>query len=277
MNATKEIKKQALNLCRQFMKWQRDDQSTFDETTHSGKMFSEASSAAFYLAMHSQKFNLPDGGILIDDSELRALDDDELLTLPYDSIALEYIEPRGAVDGQNISTKRIVFATQYEDVIIVAPVSFIDSQKSWMAYPPVSIPRNGYRNKATAQGKYLPIHIEKSLSTIPDQDYGHEIMALVSTLNALQCSNVTIAKHSSSKKATPKAALKFDDFHVLIINSGLHVADGDSAGGTHRSPREHLRRGHIRRLESGRKIWINAAVVGSGRGAGKVQKVYSFN
>lgn len=41
------------------------------------------------------------------------------------------------------------------------------------------------------------------------------------------------------------------------------------------SPREHLRRGHIRRLEDGRKFWINAAVVAAGNG-GKIHKDYGI-
>lgn len=277
MNAQKQAKKQGLNLCHQFMKWQRENKMDFDVGTHIGKATSDASSAAFYLAMHSQKFNLPDGGILIDDSELRALDDDAILTLPFDSIALEYIESRGAGEGQAVSTKRIVFASQYEDIIIMAPVSYFDREKAWFAYPPVSIPRSGYRNRAAIPGKQIPINIEKSIDDFSDQDYGHELMALISTLNALQCSNVSISKHSSSKKLTPKAALKFDDFHLLEISNTLHVVDGINRGGTHRSPREHLRRGHIRRLETGKKIWVNAAVIGAGRGAGKIAKHYTLN
>ena len=38
---------------------------------------------------------------------------------------------------------------------------------------------------------------------------------------------------------------------------------GEWQGGTHRSPRQHLRRGHIRNLQNGKKVWVNAAVVGA--------------
>ena len=46
--------------------------------------------------------------------------------------------------------------------------------------------------------------------------------------------------------------------------------------GHHRSPREHLRRGHIRRLADGRRIWVNAAIVGAGKGVGVVSKDYAL-
>ena len=43
--------------------------------------------------------------------------------------------------------------------------------------------------------------------------------------------------------------------------------------GTHESPRQHLRRGHIRRLESG-NIWVNACVVGNSE-KGVIKKSYN--
>jgi len=65
----------------------------------------------------------------------------------------------------------------------------------------------------------------------------------------------------------------FDDYHILTIESPKAAASDGGHGGSHRSPREHLRRGHIRRLEDGRKLWINATVVNAGVG-GKVSKDY---
>lgn len=44
--------------------------------------------------------------------------------------------------------------------------------------------------------------------------------------------------------------------------------------GERNGPREHLRRGHIRRLPDGRKIWVQACVVGS-RALGVVRKTYA--
>jgi hypothetical protein len=41
---------------------------------------------------------------------------------------------------------------------------------------------------------------------------------------------------------------------------------------THRSPREHLRRGHIRIYQSGRRIWVNSTLVNAGVG-GRISTV----
>jgi hypothetical protein len=46
-----------------------------------------------------------------------------------------------------------------------------------------------------------------------------------------------------------------------------------ASGGTHASPRVHLRRGHIRRLP-GKNIWVNATIVGNSD-LGVVIKDYS--
>ena len=40
----------------------------------------------------------------------------------------------------------------------------------------------------------------------------------------------------------------------------------DDGGGTHASPRVHLRRGHIRKIADGRTVWVQACVVGSKHG-----------
>lgn len=100
---------------------------------------------------------------------------------------------------------------------------------------------------------------------------------MLSFLNALQCVNVHIER-SMPKKGNKKikAALQFDSYHVLTIDVPGRPADLSGIGGPHRSPREHLRRGHIRRLTDGRRIWVNATVVAAGRGAGIVTKDYAL-
>jgi hypothetical protein len=73
-------------------------------------------------------------------------------------------------------------------------------------------------------------------------------------------------------KKKAKDALPFDSYHILTVDApGGGNLNGRSGG--HRSPREHLRRGHIRRYENGARIWVNATVVNAGIG-GRVSKDY---
>jgi hypothetical protein len=52
--------------------------------------------------------------------------------------------------------------------------------------------------------------------------------------------------------------------HIVILNP---LVDNKSADldGTHASPRPHYRRGHIRRLQNGQKIWIKSCIVAAAR------------
>ena len=104
-----------------------------------------------------------------------------------------------------------------------------------------------------------------------------ELLVPLHFLNALSCANVHVER-DLPKKAGKKinSALPFDTYHVLTIDVPGHAGAVGSPTGGHRSPREHLRRGHIRRLEGGRRIWVNATVVAAGRGAGVVTKDYAL-
>ena len=49
-----------------------------------------------------------------------------------------------------------------------------------------------------------------------------------------------------------------------------------SKGGTHASPCEHLRRGHLRTYKSGKQVWVNGITVNKGSNSGIVEKDYSL-
>lgn len=101
----------------------------------------------------------------------------------------------------------------------------------------------------------------------------YEARVVLGFLNALACSNVTIERGPAPKQgAKLKNSLPFDAYHTLVLR-GPESASGNTGLGGHRSPREHLRRGHIRRLESGNKVWVNATVVNAGA-PGKILKDY---
>lgn len=233
------------------------------------------------LAGKAQKFILPDGGRLVDDKDLRGLDESEQLHLPFELIALEYLRPVNEMEqGEVPSSKSIVFAEQKEDLIAITQIAWNDLYKMWAPYPQIAIPRTGYLDRSVRSPEGRPaIRFKKSLATvdanIPSSDYQDELGALLCFLNILNCSNVHIdVSHPKHRSRKVKAALPFDSYHMLTISrpsggGGLHQ------GGTHRSPREHLRRGHIRRLDKGR-IWVNSTIVAAGS-AGTVRKDYALN
>lgn len=235
-------------------------------------------SHAVDLAHVSQKFLLPYGGRIYDDKEYRALDDNELLSLPYPCIALEYARPSGdATELECKSSKAIIFARQQDEEIVFLPVIWVDKHRMWAPMPEAAIPRIGYLDRTKTTNGYVAVKISRANLQIPVSDYCDEAGALLCFLNIIQCKNVHVER-SAPKKAgkKTKSALSFDSYHVLTIDAPGRACDGDRTTGPHRAPREHLRRGHIRRLADGRRIWVNATVVAAGRGSGVVTKDYAL-
>lgn len=241
----------------------------------------------------STKFILPDGGRLYDDRELRALDESVTLRLPYPYLCLEYHsngreramdEPIGLVngvpqyerEGAVSAPKRVVYARERGGYIVVTVAFWTRHDGVWRVLPECAIPATGYIDRGSVSISGRPsIKVAFKDPRVPISDYMDEIGALMCFLNVLQCSNVHVER-SKPKNAGKKikAALPFDTYHILTIDVPNKAGDGAAIGG-HRSPREHLRRGHIRRLADGRRIWVNATVVAAGRGAGVVTKDYS--
>jgi len=241
----------------------------------------------------STKFILPDGGRLYDDKEFRALDESVPLRLPYPYVALEYHsnereramdEPVGHVNGVPqyeaadfvSATKRVVYARERSGYIVATIAFWTRHDGLWRVLPECAIPNIGYLDRGVTYADRPAIKAAFQDQRVPLSDYMDELGALLCFLNILQCSNVQVErsepKHAGKKI---KAALPFDAYHILTIDVPSKAAGEGAATGGHRSPREHLRRGHIRRLADGRRIWVNATVVAAGRGAGVVTKDYA--
>ncbi|MDD2775704.1 MAG: hypothetical protein PHU06_07100 [Gallionella sp.] len=111
------------------------------------------------------------------------------------------------------------------------------------------------------------------------QDSHDEMKAIMGLVEILSCSNVcteTIpASHALNKKRTSKGKPPLFEFKVLTLDFQDNKTNASEKGGTHSSPRIHLRRGHIRRLPT-KSIWVNATVVGN-RQLGMVSKEYAVN
>lgn len=100
---------------------------------------------------------------------------------------------------------------------------------------------------------------------------------LISFLTVLCCSNVSKervpANAFQNSKRTKAGKVALYDYWVLTIPGGNSA--GPDCGGGHSSPRQHLRRGHVRRIGAGKTTWVNACVVGWGPGV--VEKDYRMS
>jgi len=267
------------------------------------------------LMRNSVKFSLPADADLIDVCDV-SRDYVDLVRLPYPVVALEFsvtamgpdgvgkLSKRGA-DGVIKQSKRIVLcwdsrastgwkfnshATETESIIYCMAISFDDRQNIWIPEPAIAwIDKNFEFIKSKKIIKNVdfilpfPEWEEKLLgSEFFESDISWAIVASVSPMIAfclaINCSNVTAAPVAPSKKLNSKRMLAgkepFDTCHVLTV-SGKRIGS-EVGGGTHSSPRMHLRRGHIRRLSSGKTIWINNTIVGRSD-LGKVRKSYAMS
>jgi hypothetical protein len=239
------------------------------------------------LLPRAEKFILPPGGFLLHDDKLKAIADDDLeLRLPYPVTALEFADDQSEPIefGTHRASRRIVLARHVGDDLEVHVVAFAEHKRQWTFSPPVHIPVRGWP-QVRADGlvgisyKVGNYADDSTVNALAD-DMHRECAALMQFLNVLACSNVTTQpverRHKLNKNAQRRGAAPFDEYRILVLRNATE-AHGQSAPreGESRQPREHLRRGHIRRYQSGQRIWINSMVVNAGIG-GKVQKDYAI-
>lgn len=227
------------------------------------------------LIRESEKFLLPNGGLLLDDQHFRGIADDDL-RLPYPVICLEYSMVDGAPlrPGQVLCTRRVALCSEEGDWISIRSVAFYDQVKLWLPIPKIRLPRTGcIRPGSDPRGADIFMFFTRP--EVDLHDYADEVRALLGLLNALACSNVTTERTPVKNAKQKPGALPFDSYHYLVLRNRYETGcTGRTGIGAGRSPREHLRRGHIRRLPTGAKTWVNATVVNAGRAGGTVRKTY---
>lgn len=211
---------------------------------------------AFSFLKKSMKFSLPHDGRTMNDLELRGLGGLRI-ELPYKCVSLEYYADQSHVQEEYSASKRIVLAVDGflpsahdpNVYIVVVSLYFLDFLKKWFISPPVFVHKEEYSYIEDGTKKLL-ISSTAEVSEAIKNEYIDEVFVLLDFLNALACKNVHIEK--SPSRATKqgkkvKAALPFDDYNFLTIDvPGKAGVRSEGLGGSQRSPREHLRRGHIR-------------------------------
>lgn len=247
-----------LNFCRQ-MKTQFLDRLEV-QSERNRQLFSHA----IDLSILSKKFCLPDGGYVFVDEQFRGLDFDSV-NIPFDHIALEFF---AEINGSKF--RHIMFCT---DRVKRIEVGIAESINGKWGYSPLifSISKSNPIRREDGKIKFNDMLV--GLDYTPEEIYP-EVYTLLQFLNVLSCSNVRTETYIPKHCKKLKSALPFDEYHFLTIDCPKRQA---AATGHHiderRHPREHLRRGHIRRLENGNRIWVNSTIVNHGVG-GKISKDY---
>lgn len=94
-------------------------------------------------------------------------------------------------------------------------------------------------------------------------------------LSAMNCSNVKRVEHKHPEKLQKARAKRGKKplFSYWTLELKQERTESDPLGGTHASPRLHLRRGHPRQYAPGKYTWVQPCVVGN-KAAGMVHKDY---
>lgn len=240
----------------------------------------------------AEKFTLPDGGALLPPSAITVLDDEKLLRLPYPLIALEYNtgedarpteEPGWETDD---CKKRILVVEENMDSLCVRGLWQFSCNGTWQVTPALRVKRSDMVKVTTTGGdNESPIHFQMvydypmrdgEINEHNEWDLMQEWNIVLRFLAALACSNVeSVVVPIPNIYRNKKSAIPYDQYRELVLSNKKSSTGGESCG-DRRSPREHLRRGHIRRLHgTGDRIWINAAVISAGQD-GKIHKTYAM-
>ena len=112
---------------------------------------------------------------------------------------------------------------------------------------------------------------------MPGEQYGAWISHIYAAFLAARCKNVEAIENTPSRLKRNRSNKKSKI--PLFSDWTLHIILGDKQstehGGTHASPRIHLRRGHVREYKPGLFTWVQECVVGTGPGI--VHKDYAVH
>lgn len=218
--------------------------------------------------------------------------------------------PRPVHGRQRIPVSRVLvlcrcYKRNGDDVVSVMPV-FASAYREWHLalfcaelslndFCAVDVPKVGGRDRFLRDGVGIKgcsflLTGERSMEILgveDTQDYrwlnerarkgiGRDLSTVLQACAALSCTNVTtelIRPNREARAARPESTLF--DYHVLMIRPGAERHEGPALGGSHASPRTHLRRGHIRQHPTAGRIWVNSCVVNP-TAIGTVNKDYEI-
>jgi len=224
---------------------------------------------------NSVKFAIPDNGYILDDG-YKGLFNTEL-DLPYEGITIEYFK-KG-----DLPTKILLYAVQHPDdgIFFGFAIANKNTHNHWMPSPlSAEIPNGTVFPYEEGVRLITILHFEdEELFAIEAKEFEKQVWPLFEFLEALSCKNITTATHQKEDKVhnyrrIKKGKLPFYETKILVIDTKEKLASQQQTRtGTHASPRQHLRRGHIRRLPSG-NYWVNSCVVGDAE-KGTIHKQYA--
>lgn len=239
-------------------------------TGNPGAAFAQAIVHAVPQAQH---FTLPEGGRLFDDG-LRGLDTDlHAIRLPFPIVTLSFAD--------DARRTLVVAQEQHEagrNTIVVRVAVDIGDGQGWGFFPCSAQPEQRHDDGSVVWQCFDAIgsRLDRTPMHEAVMAAGRSVLELI---EALSCNNVSaevVERIDPAVNARRRRQGKLALYEVrrLVVKVGDVAHAIGAPRGDGNGPREHLRRGHVRRLPDGRRTWVQACVVGS-RALGVVRKTYA--
>lgn len=241
------------------------------------EQFSVSNNFDYFLTGLSKKitecssFNMPENGIIFGKENLKTND----LYIPFNEFCIATYHNEGYLGN----AKSLIFISKntwfdFNGVERIYAFFFASNLNMWALMPFYAVIESFENIKVFEMGEKTD---DKGKLQSMAQVSADLILIMKELINALSCRNVEqtiIQKCDAALNARRinKGKLPLCEERILTIKVNAKQGIGTRTG-THESPRQHLRRGHIRRLESG-NIWVNACVVGSSE-KGVIKKSYN--
>lgn len=301
-HAIEDLKKQIAMLER--MGWNRDAQAM-------KQIIVDMRAAQKFILPHSGDL-IFDEGDMPEGIELQRLPYPvTLIEFPYGSDGVSDMEVRStrrlavAIEC-HIDEKLQVHEEGEKNGYVLKAASYMDDNRMWTVMAGAVVMLYGEQSVKNEAEHVLPVHRSRSampmglFPLLPDQvgklreaypgqvkesmahDIGREANIMVEFLSVMSCSNVgtEIDRPSSVLNKARKRSKKepFFDYHILTVGNARNGGDGRGAQSNGSDEgnrvRTHLRRGHIRRLDDARRIWVNATIVAPDSTKGVAAKDY---
>ena len=238
--------------------------------------------SAVKVRKHATMFVLPEGGVLTD-RKLKSFSG-ELLRPPYKHVVLEYTDIPGDLPvGQIRSSKRIVIAVDMGTYVTILPCVFNDKEQAWVPHiymatfnytdPDIFYIKDGVSNVKVKYDVCLPMIFKaisqqwtgtiKSLTQQIADDLRDEMNAYIDFCYVLHNNEITLddVVPDKTKNQFRRARGKAPLFTYKVLTIGKPKRKSKHLGGTHASPRSHLRRGYYRTSRNGIHHWVQPCMV----------------
>jgi len=197
---------------------------------------------------------------------------------PFPVIALQFPILDDRDENRRMPTVAIISHDEQKQEILIAQASKLQGHSDWTWYPAgLSVLIKGpleLNKLAISPYNFRNRPLSPANEQILVNSMNPAVMAAYEVAVLLQCQNISIVHVEASKQINEKRKRKgkrpLPDGYVIRVSRDVtrleydREEDEENPKRTRTSPRTHFRRGHIRRLQSGARVWISPIIVNPG-------------